>query len=163
MPFYRCHIDTPLPVEMAVERIRAITRDPPGFREFYRRAFRRAGSDGPPFLGKVHGHAFRLRRDITGMNTFLPLVWGSVRPGPSGSEVSITMFVHPLVAAFMLWLAGLFVGAWTTFGKAPGSGTPGSVAGGGMFFVIVLALALGCFIPEAIKARRLLEEALRPR
>src|SRR6202023_2158435 len=99
MPFYRFHIVTPLPADVAVERIRALTRDPPRFLESLRMALARRGSDSPPFLGSVHGHAFRLRRDIRCRNSFLPMVWGDVQPGLSGTQVSVTMFLHPLVAA----------------------------------------------------------------
>src|SRR5258708_1689690 len=119
MPFYRFHIDTPLPVEIAVERIRAMTRDTPGFLEAWRLAFRRRGSGGPPFLGRVDGRAFRLRRDIRYRNWFLPLVWGDVQPGPASTEVRVTMFLRPLVAAFMLfWLSFVGLAAWSMLGKA---------------------------------------------
>jgi len=161
MPFYRFRIDTPLPVEAAVEGIRAITRDPPTFRESLRLAFRRAESGGRPFLGAVRGHAFRLRRDVKGRNSFLPMIWGSVQGGPAGTEVSVTMFVHPLVAAFVLfWLSAVGFGAWGTLLKEQVSCN--SLAGLGMF-VAGIAVTLGGFIPEARKARRLLEEAVRAR
>jgi hypothetical protein len=158
MPFYRFHIDTPLPADVAVERIRAITRDPPRFLESFREAFGRRGADGPPFLGSVQGHAFRLRRDIRYRNSFLPMVWGDVHPGFSGTEVTVTMFLHPVVAAFMLvWLSFIGVTGWTIAGKDQGPWALAPV----VMFVFGVALTLGAFIPEAIKARRILEGTLR--
>ena len=178
MPFYRFHIDTPLPADVAVERIRALTGDPPPFLETFRelllddddppsregpgrgdRRRRGRGSETHPFLGSVQGHTFRLRRDLRGMNSFLPMVWGDVHPGFSGARVSVTMFLHPLVAAFMLpWLTFVGLAAWRTAGKAQDPWAPAPLVG---MFVFGVALTLGAFITEAIKARRILEDILR--
>jgi hypothetical protein len=161
MPFYRFQIATPLAVEAAVEGIRAITRDPPTFRESLRLTFLGADSGGRPFHGTVRGHAFRLRRDIRGRNLFLPMIRGSVRAGPAGTEVSVTMFVDPLAAVLViLWLSAVGLGAWTALRSARSIGD--SLAGLGLF-IAGIAVALGGFILAARKARRLLEEALRAR
>jgi hypothetical protein len=140
MPFYRFHTDTPLPAYVAAERIRALTRDPPRFLESLRTALGSRDSDSRPFLGRVQGHAFRLRRDIRYRNSFLPLVWGDVQPGLSSTRVRVTMFLHPLVAAFMLfWLTGVGLAAWTEAGKGQ---SPWSLVPAGMF-VFGVALTLG--------------------
>jgi hypothetical protein len=46
---------------------------------------------GPPFIGSVQDHSFRIRRDIRYRNSFLPLVWGHIVPTPTGTRVIVTV------------------------------------------------------------------------
>jgi hypothetical protein len=161
MPFYRFQIESTLPMESAIQRIRTITRDcRPGFFQSVRRGFSKATPDDTAFLGKIDGQSFYLQRDIRYRNSFLPLVWGKVHSGRFGTQITVTMFLQPLVAIFMLfWLSGVGFGGWQMILKSHGAGTPNSFVPLGMF-IFGIALTLGGFIPEAIKARRLLEDAL---
>jgi hypothetical protein len=66
------------------------------------------------------------------------------------------MYLHPLVLAFMLfWLGGVGLGAVAALRQ--GDGGAATLVPIGMF-VFGVALTLGGFYPEAIKARRLLEQ-----
>ena len=103
----------------------------------------------PPFIGTVQDDSFRLRRDIRYRNSFLPLVWGRFISTPTGTRVSVTMFIHPLVALFMAFWLGM-VG----YGALKDRSTPPVVLWG--MFIFGLALTAGGFFPEAIKARRLI-------
>jgi hypothetical protein len=163
MPFYRFHLDTPLSESTASERIQKFTRPHRAFRELIafniRNITREDNTVGPPFLGTV-GSTFRLRRDIRYQNSFLPLVWGRIVPSPRGSRINVTMFVHPLVALFMIfWFCGLGYGVvqlWVHRQEA----VPFAAVIPAAMILFGVVLVLVCFIPEAIKARRLLESAL---
>ena len=161
MPFYRFHLDAPLSESAASERIQVLVRPARRtFREWI--AFNITREDvtvGPPFLGKVGFRTFRLRRDIRYRNSFLPLVWGRIVPSRAGSRINITMFMHPLVVLFMIfWFSGLGYGVvqlWVHRKEA----VPFAILVPAIMIVFGLALMLVCFIPEAIKAKRLLETA----
>jgi hypothetical protein len=163
MPFYRFHLDTPLSESAASERIQGLIRPARRtFREWI--AFNITREDntvGPPFLGTVRDSTFRLRRDIRYRNSFLPLIWGRVVSSGGGSRINITMFLHPLVALFMiLWFSGLGYGIvqlWIHRKEA----VPFAVFVPAVMILFGVALLLVCFIPEAIKAKRLLESAFR--
>jgi hypothetical protein len=87
--------------------------------------------------------SFRIRRDIRYRNSFLPLVWGNIVPTPMGARVVVTMFMHPLVLAFL----GMLVwGALKSGSSAELWGT----------FMFLTALSAAGFIPEVVKAKRLL-------
>jgi hypothetical protein len=83
----RFHIDTPLTVEFAIARIRAITQGPPRFIESIRRSFRQRNPEDPPFLGKIENQSFLLRRDIRYHISFRPLIWGSAHPEIMGIDM----------------------------------------------------------------------------
>jgi len=142
MPLYRFHIDTTVPPQAVTERLRCAVRDSPKFREF----FGRKNPDGPPFIGSVRDFSFRIRRDIRYRNSFLPLVWGHIVPTPMGARVVVTMFMHPLVLAFMLfWLGAVVWGGLKTASSA-----------GLWMSMFAIALSAAGFIPEVVTAKRLL-------
>ena len=66
------------------------------------------------------------------------------------------MSLHPLVLVFMLFWLGI-VGLGAAAALRRGEGGMGTLIPMGMF-VFGVALTLGGFYPEAIKARRLLEQ-----
>ena len=164
MPFYRFHLDTPLSESAASERIQKFTRPHRAFREWVafniKNITREDNTAGPPFLGTV-GRTFRLRRDIRYRNSFLPLIRGRIVPSARGSRVNVTMFVHRLLALFMIfWFSGLGYGVvqlWVHRKQA----VPFAVLIPAAMILFGLALMLACFIPEAIKAKRLLESAIK--
>ncbi len=160
MPFYRFHLDTPLSESAASERIKGLIRPRRSFREWI--AFNITREDntvGPPFLGTARASTFRLRRDIRYRNSFLPLVWGRIVPSGVGSRINVTMFLHPLVALFMIfWFSGLGYGVvqlWVHREDAVAF----AVFMPAVMILFGVALVLVCFIPEAIKAKKLLESA----
>jgi hypothetical protein len=153
MPFYRFHIEVNAPPHVVVERLRSIVRNRPTFRESLRRMWPFGNQVTAPFIGSVSDESFKLRRDILYRNSFLPMIWGHIMPNGVGARVSVTMFIHPLVALFMIfWLSMVAFGAVSLRGSS-------SLIPLGMF-VFGIALAVGCFVPEAIKAKRLISDAM---
>ena len=149
MPFYRFQIDVNLPSQVVVERLKAIVGDKPSFWGAMTRPFRGTGT--LPFIGTVQEDSFRIQRDISYRNSFLPLVWGRIEPTGTSTRVSVTMFIRPLVAVFMtswLGMAGNFA--------LSSPATP--IAWGMVIFGI--ALTVGAFFPEALKAKRLICNAV---
>ena len=81
------------------------------------------------------------------------MIWGRVTPNGVGARVYVTMFIPPLVALFMIfWLGIVGYGAVSVPSAS-------SVIPGGMF-VFGIALTVGAFIPEAIKAKPLISDAV---
>jgi hypothetical protein len=158
MPFYRFHIDSSLPVDIAAARIASLTR-PSRSWEWIRITFER---DRPQaaFVGRVEGRRFSMRRDIRYRNSFLPMIWGRIESMPGGSRTTIMMTLHPLVIIFLLvWLAGVGSAAVATLAE-PAGGVANAAVPLGMF-VFAIALTLIGFIPEAWTAKRLIRECLR--
>ena len=149
MPLYHFHIDTTVPPQTVTERLRCAVRKRLGFREYFRTAWSGRSPDGPPFIGSVQDNSFRIRRVIGYRNSFLPLVWGHIVPTPTGARVIVTMFMHPFSSAFMLfWLGMVGHGALTERSASH------TILWG--MFIFGIALCTGGFIPEAVKAKRLL-------
>jgi len=161
MPIYRFTVDARVSKQEAAARIRRLIREPRGFLESVRHSFGSSSGVEPPFLGKIDGDSFRVRRDIRYRNSFLPLVWGRISSVPAGTQVSVTMFLHPLVTAFVLfWLSAVGFGAWRLL-TAPNVSHSSSAFIPAAMFVFGVALTCGGFFPEALKARRLLEDAIQ--
>jgi hypothetical protein len=153
MPFYRFQIDVDAPPHVVAERLRTIVRDMPTFRESFRRMWWFGDPASVPFIGSVQDESFKLRRDIRYRNSFLPMIRGRITPNGVGTRVCVTMFIHPLVALFMIfWLGMVGFGAISTRSTS-------SIIPGGMF-IFGVALTVGGFIPEAIKAKNLICDAV---
>jgi hypothetical protein len=148
-----------LPAQTVLERVKALVREAPGFRQSLKEAFGFRPDGGPPFIGKVQGNEFKCYRDIRYRNSFLPRIAGRVDSDHNGTRIDVIMYLHPLVLVFVLfWLGGVGVGAAAALRQ--GDGGPWTLVPIGMF-VFGVALTLGGFYPEAIKARRLLEQHIR--
>ncbi len=105
--------------------------------------------------GSVRETSFKLRRNIEPgyYNSFLPRIRGRISLTGGGSRLQVTMFVHPLLAVLMaVWL--LMAGSWAL--SPIGQGPEILIAWGMVAFGLVVPPVF--FFPEAIKARRLLEE-----
>lgn len=85
------------------------------------------GSSGNSFVGKIEGNSFKICRDISYRNSFLPVMCGTLEPHPSGTKISVRMRLHLLVMAFLIfwiWQAIKFalpftaVALWAEFGQA---------------------------------------------
>ena len=158
MPLYRFQMQSHLATQTVLERVRALVRETPGFRQSLKEAFGLRPDGAPPFIGKVEGSEFKCHRDIRYRNSFLPRIAGRVDSDHNGTRIDVVMYLHPLVLVFMLfWLGGGGVGAAAALRQ--GDGGPWTLVPIGMF-VFGVALTLGGFYPEAIKARRLLEQHL---
>ena len=154
MPFLHYSIESPLAPELVLARLAVCTSKPPSFWEAFARSLDRWVEDRPAFHGTVGERSFRLHRAIRYRNSFLPLIRGTVKATATGSRVSITMFLHPLVAAVLfLW----WFGAWQLF-------TRGSWGRPALLLVVVFGILLPflSFAFEVVKANRLLEKAAKP-
>jgi hypothetical protein len=154
MPFYRFQLQVPLPPDVAQDRIQAITGKPLPYRDSFGTKWGAARRKTPdrPFQGRLEHHRFRLMRHINRRNSFLPLIRGRIDQEPGGSRVSVILHLDPFVAIFMLcWLILVGRTAWPPTGEG--------LRPAGMF-LFGLGITLAGFIPEARKARRLLEAAL---
>jgi hypothetical protein len=153
MPFYRFQIDVDAPPQVVAERLKSIVRDKPTFRESLRRVWPFGIPVTAPFIGSVDGASFKLQRDIRYRNSFLPMIRGRIMPNGIGTQVSVTMFLHPLVAIFMIfWLSTVALAAVPT--RSASSMIPL------IMFVVGVAMPVGGFIPEAIKAQQLIRDAI---
>jgi len=154
VPIYRFHVDVDVPPAIAAQRIQAVVQKGATFWGSFRTAWRLRYPSGPPFIGTVQDNSFKVRRDIRYRNSFLPMIWGRLISIPTGTRVRVTMFLHPLVAVFMVvWLG--FVGRGALFDR---SGPPVFLWG---MFVFGIVLVTAGFIPEVITARRLITVALK--
>jgi hypothetical protein len=159
MPFYRFHFNTPLCPSEASSRIYALTRPKPNFFESIGQIFS-SSNDLQPFMGKVEPSAFRIQRGIHGRNSFLPYVWGKIAPLQTGSRVTVNMFMHPLVIIFMVcWLSMVGYGALDALANRNANGST-DIASQIAIFLFGIGIVLVGFIPEAIKAKRILLNAV---
>src|SRR2546425_5398947 len=84
MPIYWFELEARLGTQAAIARIKELVGPP---RSFWTGFSFGAGDDAtPPFIGKIEGDSFRVRRDIHYRNSFLPLVWGRISSVPMRSE-----------------------------------------------------------------------------
>ena len=155
MAFYRFQLQSQLSTQDVQGRIRTLVRERPGFGELFKESFTPRAGERPPFIGEVDGDHFEFYRDIRYRNSFLPRIKGHVSSYPRGTKIDVTMYLHPLVLVFMLFwlgLAGAGAAATLRHGKPANALVPMGMC------VFGVALTLGGFYPEALKARRILEE-----
>jgi hypothetical protein len=156
MPFYRFHIESPFSTQNVLERIHGLVRDQPAFWSSIKEQFGSRPNNSPPFIGKIEGSEFHIHRDIRYRNSFLPRISGKVSASRLGTQIKITMSLHPFVAIFILfWLGSVGIGGFAVAHKS----LEQALIPLGMF-IFGVALTLGGFYPEAIKARHLLEQSL---
>src|SRR5918999_1352654 len=102
MPLYRFQIESHLTTQAVLERVRALVREPPGFRQSLKESFGWRPGSAPPFIGKIEGSEFKCYRDIRYRNSFLPRIAGHVGSCPTGTKIDVFMYLQPFVAVFML-------------------------------------------------------------
>ena len=156
MPFYAFHLDVPAPPDVVAERVRVAVGQVPTFWQSMKSSWRGPQPSGRPFLGKVTGRSFRIRRDIQYRNSFLPLIRGTIVATPNGSRVNVFMFMHPAALILMLgWFGMLVSGEWRLLdANVARSYVPLAM------MVFGLVLSLGGFFYEALKVMPLLSEAV---
>jgi len=153
MAVFFFHIDVDAPPHLVTERLRSVVREKGEFGKGLGEMSRREPPVISPFAGSVEEGSFKIRRDIGYQNSFLPLIYGRIVPIPTGTRVSVTMFLHPLVVVFVV--VGL--GSLGVRGLVGRSASHGALWG---MLAFLIALTAGGFFPEAIKAKRLLAEAV---
>jgi hypothetical protein len=151
MPFWIVTLSTSLPLSEVEARIRPLIKPPDAAI-----SFRQPEPGGPPFQGSFEPPNFKVSRRIRYRNSCLPVVHGNIRAGTICSEVRLFMHVHLLVLAFMCAWLGLVLHslslsnfAWDESHLIP--------LGMALFAVV---LTCGGFYPEALKAVRLVRNAI---
>lgn len=152
MPFYRFEIELSAPPPVIAERLRAVVRSRLSFKEAFRQSFPFNRAEGPPFIGSVQENSFKMKRNIAYRNSFLPMIRGTISSYGVGTRVAVTMFLHPIVAIFLIFWLG------TIASVAVSHPTMSWIPWGMLAFGI--ALSVGGFIPEAIKAKGLIVRAV---
>jgi hypothetical protein len=142
MPFYRFTIDTNVPPHAVAERLRSVIGETRNFLPPFR------PWPTEPFIGKLQEDCFKIRRNILYRNSFVPIIHGRLIPTPTGTRIVVTMRMYWFVMLFMMgWLAGAASASihlpifWA-------------------MFAFGIGLTCAGFFPEALKARRLLEETI---
>jgi len=106
LPLYRFHVDLPVPVEVATERLRAVVAEPPGFLHSLVTSPTKTAVSNSQFLGAFQGNIFRLRRNIPYRNSFQPQIKGEMLYLPNGTRVRAVMFMHPMsIILTLFWVA----------------------------------------------------------
>jgi hypothetical protein len=153
-PHYWFHIDAAEPPQVIAERVRSVAREAPGWGETFRRIWRRDQAPGPPLIGSVEGDSFKLQRAILYRNSFLPIIRGRIVPIEVGTRIKVTMHLHPFVALFMtFWLGAV---GYALIAASSTSRLPLA-----LMFLFGIVLIAGGFVPEALRAKRLLSAAIR--
>ncbi len=147
MPFYRFSQDIPEEADIVRERLQAETGE--------RSDNWIRGKLTPRFFGRFEDDIFRIRRNIGySRNSFLPRIRGQVTATGSTTRLKVTMWMNPLVLAFMLaWFVGVANAVRISVASNPHL-FPIPV----LMFVFGLCLCLGGFYWEAQKARTLLSK-----
>jgi len=94
VPFRRVELVTKLGPAQVATRLQQVTF--PHYRWF------RFPPRQKQFVGPITAERFLLARAIRGLNSYLPRVAGSIAPSLSGSRVSLTMTLHPVIIGLVL-------------------------------------------------------------
>jgi len=160
MPWYRFQIESHLTAQAVLERVKPLLRERPSYQQLMQEWRNGRPDNAPPFIGSIEDNVFKCYRAVHYRNSFIPRITGRVITHPTGTTIDVTMRLHPLAAIFMsLWMTG--VGAASLIALR-GDPEPLSLIPVVML-VAGLAMTFGGFYPEAIKARRLLEEQISGR
>jgi len=136
-------IESPFPSGEVIDRLSRNIESKKFFRFFGKHVY---------FQGYINTNEFEVTKIIHYRNSFLPVIKGEVADHDSGTTVTITMRLHPLVLAFMCaWfgLAGLFL---LGFAIAASFGAIGVL----IMLLFGWALATGGFWFEAGKQKKFL-------
>ena len=61
-----------------------------------------------PYLGKIHGYTFQIKRAIPHLNSFLPRIQGEVYSDVDGTKIKVKMRLSTFVLVFMtIWFCGI--------------------------------------------------------
>lgn len=161
---YRTRLHASASSTTVLARVQAVTDPDPDLATRFKSAFRMsARPNEKPFVGRVEGSSFKIVRRIYHRNAYLPRIRGAVIDASGGSEIDLRMSVSPVVVGFLLvWFA--VMGTFASIGLRELNLSPDA-----RYVLIMLAAALAIlaigsalFFFEALKARRLLQEAIRP-
>ena len=151
MPFYRFDIESPLTAPKAMERIRGLMQESTGFLQ-WAFGFGVSFDDARPFIGTAQEDTFSMYPAARGRNSFRPSIRGRVEAVPGGTQIHVSMSLHPAVLIVALFIIGFF---WFDENDPQLALQHTLIAGAAITFGILIG-----FFPAAIRARRILEKNL---
>lgn len=153
MPFLRFAFSTPLSPRQVASRLAFITSIEPSW-------WSRRNGCSATFFGTVGESSFKLRRNVDYRNSFLPTIYGVVSDDTAGTRIKVSMYLHPLVALFMMvWFGGLGFGAVEIAAAEPFA-LHGPAAIPMAMVVFGIAMTVCGFFPEAFIAKRIIKKTL---
>jgi hypothetical protein len=160
---YRTRLHAAANASTVLARVQTVVDPDPDLATRFRSAFRMsARPNEKPFVGRIEGSSFRILRRIYHRNSYRPRIRGSVIDVPGGSHVDLTMSISPVVVVFLLiWFS--MVGGFARIALRQIIPSAGAwhvlimLAAG----IAILAIGFALFFFEALKARRLLQEAIQ--
>ncbi|HEY9602085.1 MAG TPA: hypothetical protein V6C85_10780 [Allocoleopsis sp.] len=109
LPYDAFIIQSREPLSEVVEKLNAQIEAPKLFRWSYSR-------NHAPYEGTLSSSGFEIHRIIHYRNSFLPNIRGRFESSPDGTLIRITMRMHPLVTAFLVfWLLAWYSGTIPIF------------------------------------------------
>jgi hypothetical protein len=159
MLFYRFSFEVPESPDVVMVRLRCIVEEESeGHNSF--KSVPQVEKRECSFLGTVEKNTFQIHRDINYINSWLPQIKGNLAPIPSGTRVDVRMRLQRSISLFTVFFA-TFSAVITVLNFLYGNPDAGVFAYVPMLlFVASVGLPVGCFYPEAYKARRLLAASL---
>jgi hypothetical protein len=158
--YSRYTLETRLPMTQVLERLARVIRPRRSRWEALEAGLSWEQESEPPFVGRIDGDRFIIRRIIRYRNSFLPLISGHVAPVASGSRIDIVLRLRaPVAVVMVVWLTMAFAaaaaGLWHTIRTSDARG-----------LIAVVFPLFGCglvavgFIPEKRRAIKILTDAL---
>ena len=154
---YQFQIESPLSTEALLDHLKTSVRESPEARTPLKRRFGEMPAEQPPFIGYVYKDSCLVYRDIRYRNPFLPRIRGVVRPREGGCTMEVCMGLHPMMFLLVcFWLGVVCAAGVIKFSQCP------------LVYMLIplavlafsVALTGGCFYPEAVKGRHMLETIL---
>lgn len=108
-----------------------------------------------PYIGKIIGNSFEIKRAISYRNSFLPQIKGEIYSDFDGTKIKVNMKPHSFVLVFMtIWFGGVFIGCIaTTFALFTKEFTPFFLIPFGML-IFGIALLYGAFKTESSTSKK---------
>jgi hypothetical protein len=108
-----------------------------------------------PYIGRVIGSNFEIKRAISYRNSFLPQIKGEVYSEFDGTKIKVNMKPHIFVLVFMtIWFGGVFIGCVATiFALFTQEFTPFFLIPFGML-LFGIALLYGAFKTESSTSKK---------
>lgn len=150
LPFEKHYLRTRLSKEQVIERLQESIEPEKsfGFGSFN-------FSYTKPYVGKIYGDTFEIKRAINYRNSFLPLIKGVVNSEIGRTKINITLKPHDFVIAFMtIWFGGVTIGCVaTTYVMLTDDFNPFLVIPFAML-LFGIALVVGAFKTESSKSKK---------
>lgn len=110
--YSRCTLHTQRSASDALQRLSRIVGPDRSAWKRVEAGFASTGDVGPPFVGRITGDRFQIRRALSYRNNFLPIVVGRITAEPDGSRIDLVVRVRAAVGVTMLlWLVATLLAA----------------------------------------------------